>query len=43
MTLDMTHELPTLPDSRGFEWRAFWHRRIAEYWSLGTVSGYWRF
>lgn len=43
MTLDLTHELPTIPDTRWFELRAFWRRRIADYWSLGAVSSTYRF
>lgn len=44
MRIDITHELPTLPDTRWFELRAFWQRRMREYWSLGAVaidSRYW--
>jgi hypothetical protein len=37
-TPDNTADKPT---TRGIEWLAFWHKRMTEYWSLGTISG-WR-
>lgn len=42
--MDMNHELPTIVDSRWFEWRAFWRTRMAAYWALGSVNpaAYWR-